>query len=362
MELLFGEFIKQLIAAIMAIFMPFSALTPAAANAARSQITITTPPAVVQRAEEAAVVAEWDVSDTENDNVTMTYREVVETADTEDESFFDTVTSSITSLFTPMTAYAAQAVPTIVISGEGATEPLLFIKWLKADKFVPYYEDWCAKNGVNANGYYVAKDGIDEAGNIVGKRISAAQAHTGFATYEDMLDVYFPIYLIDIVQTTNKFWENYGQFAPRDIIIEDEVDRISFGAFAFCPNVKRITIATSAETFTVESQAFSGTSIERIEFPSGTQHLPSNIFESCTALKEVYLPGTIQSIANYVFNNMAKDSVIYCETEAVRALLIDPDANDGLDLQLDDEYAGEDAEYYDNYNSEKTTLKLYEER
>ena len=50
MELLFGEFIKQLIAAILAIFMPLSAGATIAEHA-KGQTTITVPPPVVERVE-----------------------------------------------------------------------------------------------------------------------------------------------------------------------------------------------------------------------------------------------------------------------------------------------------------------------
>ena len=368
MELLFGEFIKQLIAAILAIFMPFSTVAPAVSEAAKSQITITRPPVVAQKEETPVEAVEtWDVSDTESDNVTMSYY------DTENQSLIDTVTSSITSLFAPMTAYAAEGDAqtyedgTVVISGTGATEAMLFSKWLKADEFVAYYEKWCADNRVNANSYYVLKEGIDAKGHIVGNRVSAAQAHTGFATYADMLDTYFPVYLIDIVLATPNFWNDYATFNPKHIRIEGSIDTISFGAFAFCTNIEDITIATDAQTFTIESDAFAGTNISELIFPNGTQEVASNLFESCSNLSMVYLPGSVKTIANYSFNHMTDNSIIYCENEEVMNLLVDPDK--GADIAADENaengiaaYAAEaeevESEYYDNYDHTKTSLVI----
>ena len=323
MELLFGEFIKQLIAAILAIFMPFSTVAPAVSEAAKSQITITRPPVVAKSEEVTTVdaVQTWDVSDTESDNVTMSYY------DADAESVIDTITSSITSLFAPMTAYAAEteataqthADGTVVISGTGATEDYIFMKWLDADKFVPYYEDWCANNNIREGSYYVERGGIDENGMIVGKMETAEDAHRGFESYEEMLYAYTPVNIMQCVASTPNFWEEYATFNPKHVIIEGDVTTISSAAFAFCTNIEDITI--NSNVVAIEFGAFAGTGVSEVKFPATLETLGDGAFTSCTKLNAVYLPENVANIGSSTFSGMSANSTIYCQTENVAALL-----------------------------------------
>lgn len=332
MELLFGEFFKQLIAAILALFMPFSALSPAISSAAKSQITITRPPVVAQsqaddNQDELEAIAEWDISDTEDDAVTMTYY------DTEDQSVIDTITSSITALFAPMTAYAAENDEdaetanevqtyengTVVISGTGATEPYLFTRWLNADEFLYRYEYWCYANRIPEKEFYIEKSGIDENGCFKTDMVSPVDIWDECETSDDVLAKYYPVNLVSMIEDTPDFWETCATFNPKHIVIQGDVSTISFAAFVFCTNIESISLEGNVAT--IESCAFAYTDITEIRFPATMETLGESVFTGCTKLNAVYLPQNVARIGNYTFNDMPANSTIYCQTEEVMAVL-----------------------------------------
>lgn len=299
-------------------------------------------------------VAEWDISDTEKDDVHMYYYT--------DDSFLDTVAGAVRALFVPMTAYAAEDETynggTLYIDGEGSTESLVFLNLIKDSKaFLRGYEEWAIDNGYIEDELFYHKDSLDAKGYVnCEDMMSAAEARNlskvdGKVNYNNMLANYYPTYLMDMVLDVENFWALYGFITPEKVIIDGNIESISFGAFAFCSSIKELEIRGTVNSF--ETGAFAGTNLQKVTIPEGTKNIGSSAFTQCNRLAEVHLPSTVESIGEYSFSDMSANSVIYCASDTVVFLLVDKD-----DLVSTASADGTVEETYGNFDASKTEILI----
>lgn len=269
----------------------------------------------------------WDISATDNDDVKMYY---YPEAEEENENPISNVLGAIRALFVPMVALAAEDDVTVsehaggkvVITGRGATEEMIFLNWLDADLFVPYYEAWCANHDIDENEYYIIRTTLDDYGNETADRVSAEVAHANAATNTELLEKYLPAEICYIIKNTDRFWETYATFNPTEVeIINTDngvVTKISFAAFALCTNLEKVTFNTGLVE--IGASAFSNTAITEVRIPGTVEIIGESAFTDCVRLAEVYIPASVDYIGTYAFHTIAANSVIYCENEDVEDL------------------------------------------
>lgn len=115
----------------------------------------------------------------------------------------------------------------------------------------------------------------------------------------------------------------------REVTVSSDVTTIGGSAFANCANFTTLRIAAADETpdetpeetpafasqenetgltfpaalTKIDSYAFQGTAITKVEIPTSVTTLGANIFYGCKSLTEAYIPGTIASPGNNLFQN-----------------------------------------------------------
>lgn len=301
-------------------------------------------------------VMTWNVPGTEDSNVTMSYY------DKDNTSFIDNVTGAIKALFLPMTALAAEEITyedgTVVISGTGATAPMLFTRWLNADKFIPFYNNWCHGTTYGAEGGYALYSDINEYGEVTGEIVHYIAVCDNYESNEAFLEDYCPVFIGKIASETPDFWETYAIFNPKSVIIEGDVSVIGFGAFMACTNITDLKIYAPVEE--IKSFAFSNTGLRGFGVPSSVRIIGEEVCSGCKNLETVMLPSTLEYIGNWAFYDMATNSTIHCQSQSVADLLVyalevEPRGNvydtDGNLLRMPT----------NNYNARGTTLVVYNE-
>ena len=101
----------------------------------------------------------------------------------------------------------------------------------------------------------------------------------------------------------------YHQYNITDIIIPDEIDFYSYGAFQSC--YKLANVRFSANTRVIDSGAFQHTSLETVTLPESTKRLGSYAFASIQTLKTVCFKGTLDKIDSNTFSNCKALTNIY---------------------------------------------------
>lgn len=111
----------------------------------------------------------------------------------------------------------------------------------------------------------------------------------------------------------------------REVTVSNDVTTIGGSAFANCANFTTLRIAAADETpdetpafasqenetgltfpaalTKIDSYAFQGTAISKVEIPASVTTLSANTFYGCKSLTEAYIPGTIASPGNNLFQN-----------------------------------------------------------
>ena len=93
----------------------------------------------------------------------------------------------------------------------------------------------------------------------------------------------------------------------KDVSFLDHVESIGSSAFSGCTNINEVNITPM--TTSIGSSAFNGcTGITDFIFEEGTsfEQLPTYLFQNCSNLKNVKLPGNLKRIPNYCFNGCSK--------------------------------------------------------
>lgn len=372
--------IKKIIAILTAIFIPTSTAAPAIPQHARvvkvsvfenveqfdsSQMEIVedeentdpavdenTDPATETPVEEAAPQEEnltpvetWDVSATENDNVTMSFY------DTEDtDALINQLAGRITALFAPMTAYAAEdrtveetedftrieegnstveiihkdqgtveggdfgtgageaaegtyKAGTVVVSGEGAMMDYVYNNFVGIDLYVnTVVKLFNEVKGLDVTPHY--DPSITDVVEL-DRTITYTNNVTGDPVYVDE----------DIRQALNP--AEMLKYSPTHIVIMDGVTNISDCAFTMCANIESVTLPEGV--ISIGNNAFSYcANLKTVNFPSTLQTIGTSAFEYCDLLNDIVLTENITTIDMYAFDNITANANITIPNETVK--------------------------------------------
>ena len=104
------------------------------------------------------------------------------------------------------------------------------------------------------------------------------------------------------------------------VTIPSSVTSIGVSAFSSCTGLTSVTIPSSVTS--IESFAFSDcTGLTSVTIPSSVTSIGVSAFLDCTGLTSVTIPSSVTSIGTGAFVNLASNSTIYCETQAIADLL-----------------------------------------
>ena len=329
--------------------------------------TETTPEAPAEDNQEAAPVAEWDISESDEDDVHMYYY------NEEDSSILDTITASVKALFVPITAYADTTVSAyteytnsgrvthkdgiVIIDGEGATDKMVFLNWLNKDMLAKDYEVWCENNDL-VDDAYILREYVDEDGVLRGESVTGEYARGLYESLPEaernyaMLDDFLPVHMVEFFEENkDNFWETYGEFIPTRVIVGKDVTNINLFAFGFCNRIESIQIENGSKLEQISTGAFAYTDITELEIPKATVSLGNSAFFGCEKLDNVCIKGILNKCGNEAFGGAAKDIKVTC-AHVFTFCHIMGDSTDGMDVNDNDYEYFEDTLY--NYGSTVT--------
>lgn len=368
---------------------------------------------------------EYDLSATENDDVKAYYMVPNEKTTPVEAETVDSITasasllSSITSLFQPLTVYAAESnviekdgmqyeisdEDTLIITGEGEMKENVYSDLVDFQGIYEAVDEEFKTeryNGQNRipdityieyieNTYYIRSAyNIDENGN--------KHYRTTIADINEYIDSIKSNYIISLPKTvvirdgvtniSNRAFrschtlqnvelsstvKDIGEYAFKScsnlisVNIKEGLINIADHSFDYCSNLASINIPNTV-TNIGEYAFYSCASLTNINIPNNLEYIGKNAFRECvkwageitipntvtnigegafsscyqitninipdsvtsignfafyhcTGLTSVTIPGSVTSIGNYAFENLASNSTIYCETQAVADLL-----------------------------------------
>lgn len=294
--------------------------------------------------ESIAPVETWDVSATENDNVTMSFY------DTEDtDALINQLAGRITALFAPMTAYAADdrvvednedftrledgnstveiihkdqgtteggdfgtgageaaqgtyKAGTVVVSGTGAMMDYVYNNFVSVDLYVNTIVNLFKEvKGIDVTPHY-----DPNITDVV--ELDATITYTNSETNEE-------VYVDEeIRQGLNP--ADMLKYSPTHIVIMDGVTNISDCAFTMCANIESVTLPEGV--ISIGDNAFSYcANLKTVNLPSTLQTIGASAFEYCTALDNIVLTENITTIEMYAFDNITANATITIPNETV---------------------------------------------
>ena len=108
----------------------------------------------------------------------------------------------------------------------------------------------------------------------------------------------------------------YNNRTIESVTIPDSVTKIGNYAFAYCTNLKTVSIGNGVKT--IGAYAFSSSGIQKVEIPSSVEAISFAAFWKCGSLKEAEIPETVNSIESKAF--------VSC---SIKSICIDPDKFSG---------------------------------
>lgn len=130
-----------------------------------------------------------------------------------------------------------------------------------------------------------------------------------------------------------------GCTSLKSVVIPRSVDEIGDNAFTDCPNLKLYVYSGSyaqmwasehgipstlidheprfpdftlpASTKSIEEEAFSGLSMTVVMLPEGLQEIGAYAFKDCSKLEEIYIPDSVISMENDIFQNCPSNLTIF---------------------------------------------------
>ncbi len=124
------------------------------------------------------------------------------------------------------------------------------------------------------------------------------------------------------------------------VVLPEGVTTLGFEAFAWCENLKSVTLPTTITDFGDDEEKkiyaetfFKCEALTEIVLPEGITKLGSSMFGSCKALKKVTLPSTLTVIPKYLFTNCSNLGEV-----TLHSTLTKIDCGGFLNCKLDDIY------------------------
>lgn len=339
--------IKKLIAILTAIFIPTATAAPAVMPQHSRVVTVSIFDSIksddntaphVEEGEQLEPVAEWDVSATENDNVTMSF------FDTEDaDSLIEQLAGRVTALFAPMTAYAAEEggftvdngntkvdfteLPdaggdgefgqpgdtdpeayapvrgTVVVSGTGDMVEAVYNNFIDPLRYLETIVDLFKEEGITATCEYngltdineiaaAATDVMELDANIVWRNAATGEEVNVSDTMRETLNP-----------------ANMLKYSPVEIIIDEGVTNVSDYAFALCANIEKVTIPEGVTSIGQFAFAYC-TNLKTVELPSTLERIGNQAFNYCTSLDNIVIPQSVTSIDCDAFTTLKDGATV----------------------------------------------------
>lgn len=298
----------------------------------------------------------WDVSATENDNVTMAFY------DTEDtEALLAQLAGRITALFAPMTAYADENDPSTFEDEDEANKGASLEFLENGGSLTPSSENGIARHAYDPRSFLagtVVVYGEGEMQDYVYENFMSIERYKAAVTA--MLSEYYPNREIiaeypedenitdviefdartkwrlddtgEYIEITEEMKESLNPVSfldkvPKHLVIDEGVTNISNYAFTLCAEIEELELPSTIEK--IGSNAFAycrGLTTIDLRNNGDLKEIGAAAFEHCSNVTEVFLPKNVKNIAILAFNNLAEGSIIYCPNYAVYWLF----AVDGL--------------------------------
>lgn len=337
--------IKKLIAVLTAFFIPTATAAPAIVPQYSRTVTVSIFDTVKEEENEAPYieedeqlepVAEWDVSATENDDVSMYFY------DTEDaDSVLEQLAGRVTALFAPMTAYAATRVDfeelpdeggdgefgptreggapvdenapikgTVVVSGTGEMIDSVYNMFIDPLRYLNTTVELFANEGITVACEYNGETDIEKiaaaATDIIelDANVVWTDTNTGEQVYpsEEMTDALNPV--------------NFLKYSPVTLIIADGVTSISDYAFIFCGDIDEVIMPDTVTEIGQFAFAYC-TNLERVTFSSALTTIEANAFDY-TALDNVVIPASVTYIEHEAFRNIKAGATIVMPNQELK--------------------------------------------
>lgn len=96
----------------------------------------------------------------------------------------------------------------------------------------------------------------------------------------------------------------------REIILEDGVTAVGFGAFAKCPELTTVSFPDSVTR--IDGGAFyECPKLDNVSLPENLQTLSRNVFTGCAGLRQIYIPKSVKEIGSQAFQRTSLKDIYY---------------------------------------------------
>lgn len=115
-----------------------------------------------------------------------------------------------------------------------------------------------------------------------------------------------------------------------EIVLPTTLKRIGNSAFAYCTNLKKVVFGD--KLIALDDHVFNDTALEAVILPQGLEKIGEREFWNCNKLHSVYIPESVTEFGTLVFawnrtaEVLTRSYTIYCQSDAVRALIDNTDA------------------------------------
>lgn len=100
----------------------------------------------------------------------------------------------------------------------------------------------------------------------------------------------------------------YNNRRIKSVVINKNINRIGFEAFAWCLNLKTVYLESS-DILVIQEPFGTNPAVENVVIASGVTKISANLFSGCSKLTEIDIPESVQMIENSAFSNCALKTV-----------------------------------------------------
>ncbi len=100
----------------------------------------------------------------------------------------------------------------------------------------------------------------------------------------------------------------YNNRRIKSVVINKNINRIGFEAFAWCLNLKTVYLESS-DILVIQEPFGTNPAVENVVIASGVTKISANLFSGCSKLTEIDIPESVQTIENSAFSNCALKTV-----------------------------------------------------